>query len=137
MKNIIGVCLIALTGLSANAKIHSNISSAEGSKMQNHSVKDDKIRIGVGSSRFTVTLLDNESAKGFKDMFPLTIRMTDLNGNEKYYDSPKALPTNASSPNTIKAGDIMLYGSNTLVLFYKSFSTSYSYTRLGQVNDPS
>jgi hypothetical protein len=30
----------------------------------------------------------------------------------------------------------MLYGSSTLVLFYESFTTTYRYTKIGQVDDP-
>lgn len=94
-----------------------------------------KIKIKVGSQTFTATLLDNNSAKAFKEMLPLTINMVELNNNEKYYDLPNSLPTNSSNPGTIKNGDLMLYGSKTLVLFYKTFSTSYSYTKLGAVDD--
>lgn len=94
-----------------------------------------KIKIKVGSQTFTATLLDNNSAKAFKEMLPLTINMVELNSNEKYYDLPNNLPTNSSNPGTIKNGDLMLYGSKTLVLFYKTFSTSYSYTKLGSVDD--
>lgn len=94
-----------------------------------------KIKIKVGSQTFTATLLENNSAKAFKEMLPLTINMVELNNNEKYYDLPNSLPTNPTNPGTIKNGDLMLYGSKTLVLFYKTFSTSYSYTKLGAVDD--
>ena len=65
----------------------------------------------------------------------MTINMTELNGNEKYFDLPKSLSASPSNPGTIQNGDLMLYGSHTLVLFYKGFSTSYSYTRLGRVDN--
>ncbi|MDC6390245.1 cyclophilin-like fold protein [Maribacter sp. PR1] len=96
---------------------------------------NETITITVNSKTFTAILWDNSSAKAFKDMLPMTITMTDLNANEKYYDLPTKLPTKSSNPGTIHNGDLMLYGSNTLVLFYKSFSTSYSYTRLGSIDD--
>lgn len=94
-----------------------------------------KIIITVNTKAFTATLLDNNSAKAFKEMLPLTIHMIELNGNEKYFELPKSLPTNSSNPGTIKNGDLMLYGSKTLVLFYKTFLTSYNYTKLGSIND--
>lgn len=95
-----------------------------------------KIKIKVNSQIFTATLFDNNSAKSFREMLPMTINMIEFNGNEKYYNLPKSLPTNASNPGTIQNGDLMLYGSSTLVLFYKTFSTSYSYTKLGRIDDP-
>lgn len=119
------------------------ISSASSCNKEDENIKTEnntpmtngKIKITVNSQTFTAMLLDNNSAKAFKEMLPLTINMTELNGNEKYYDLPNSLPTNSSNPGTIKNGDLMLYGSKTLVLFYKTFSTSYSYTKLGSVDD--
>ena len=95
----------------------------------------NQMRIKIGSSTFTATLSDNATATAFKGMLPMTVKMSELNGNEKYFDLPVNLPTNASNPGTIQSGDLMIYGSNTLVLFYKTFSTSYGYTRLGRIND--
>lgn len=63
--------------------------------------------------------------------------MTELNGNEKYFDVSENLPANPSNPGKINSGDLLLYGSKTVVLFYKTFSTSYSYTKLGKIDNPS
>lgn len=54
-----------------------------------------KINIKVNSKTFSATLLDNNSAKAFREMLPMTINMKELNGNEKYYDLPENLPTNS------------------------------------------
>ena len=96
-----------------------------------------KLKITIGTNIFIATLYDNATAKAFKAKLPMTINMTELNGDEKYYDLPERLPTNASNPGILQTGDLMLFGSKTLVLFYKIFSTSYSYTRLGRIDSPS
>ncbi|MDE7293115.1 MAG: hypothetical protein K2N72_01690 [Oscillospiraceae bacterium] len=95
-----------------------------------------RIEILVGNETYTATLYDNETTRALTDMLPLTLDMSELNGNEKYYYLDTVLPTNASKPSGIKTGDLMLYGNSCLVLFYDSFSTSYTYTLLGRIDDP-
>ena len=68
-------------------------------------------------------------------MLPMTVNMTELNKNEKYFRFKNNLPVKSTNPETIQNGDLMIYGSNTLVLFYKNFSTPYSYTQLGRIAD--
>jgi hypothetical protein len=98
--------------------------------------EESRMWMTVGERRFAITLADNEAARAFAAMLPLTLGMPDLNGNEKHVTLPKALPANPSRPGTIRNGDLMLYGSDTLVLFYLTFNSSYSYTRVGRVDDP-
>ena len=102
------------------------------------SVQPEELRmwLTVGERRFAITLTDNAAARAFAAQLPLTLDMSELNGNEKHAELPKALPANASRPGTIRNGDLMLYGSTTLVVFYLTFDSSYSYTRLGGVDDP-
>jgi hypothetical protein len=95
-----------------------------------------KLRIRIGSDTFTATLFDNPTVTAFVARLPLTVSMAELNGNEKYYDLPQNLPTNAFNINTAQAGDLVLYNANTLVLFYETFSTSYRYTRMGRIDNP-
>ncbi len=90
----------------------------------------------VGERRFAITLANTEAARTFAAMLPLTIDMPDLNNNEKHATLPQALPTTTIRPGTIRNGDLMLYGSQTLVVFYLTFDSVYSYSRLGRVDDP-
>lgn len=94
------------------------------------------ITITVGCTSFAATLADNETARAFAAMLPMTIQMSELNGNEKYHYLSNSLPVSSYQPGTIHTGDLMLYGSTCVVLFYETFSSGYSYTRLGQVSNP-
>ena len=93
------------------------------------------ITLKIGTKTFAATLSDNEATRALRALFPLTVDMSELNGNEYYAYLDGSLPTKSKNPHNIKAGDIKLYGTNCLVVFYKSFSTSYSYTDLGAVDD--
>ena len=94
------------------------------------------IKISVNGQTFTATLDDSATARAFVEKFPLTADMKELNGNEKYFYLNADLPSNAARVGKISAGDLMLFGDNCLVIFYKSFSTGYSYTRLGRIENP-
>lgn len=107
------------------------------SNSNNDTPMNNQLKITVGTTSFTATLADNATAAAFKSRLPLTLNMSELNGNEKYYYLPESLPAAASNPGTIQAGDLMLYGSDCLVLFYETFRTSYSYTRIGRIDNPS
>ena len=121
--------IITSNGIACNGKVSQP-------KNSNDTLTSMKIKITIGTNSFTASLFNNAAATAFKAKFPLTIDMKELNGNEKYFDLPNSLPTNATNPGTIQTGDLMLYGSNTLVLFYKTFSISYNYTRLARIDNP-
>lgn len=98
--------------------------------------EETRMWMTVGERRFAITLANTAAAEAFAGQLPLTLDMAELNGNEKHADLPNALPTDATRPGTIRNGDLMLYGSATLAVFYETFRSSYSYTRLGWVDDP-
>ena len=89
----------------------------------------------IGERRFAITLNDDATARAFAAQLPLTLDMAELNGNEQHGELQKALPTDAGRPGTIRNGDLMLYGTTTLVIFYLTFDSSYAYTRVGRVDD--
>jgi hypothetical protein len=130
--------LLVLGGCEAGQQSTSGSPAVAAADVAPASVKPEESRMWmtVGERRFAITLADNVAARAFAAQLPLTLDMSELNGNEKHADLPKALPANASRPGTIRNGDLMLYGADTLVVFYSTFNSSYSYTRLGRVDDP-
>lgn len=107
-----------------------------GSKNEEEESMISKIVIKVGEREFTATLEETETAQTFAKLLPLEKNMVELNGNEKYYDLHQNLPSDPKQVGRIEAGDLMLFQNNFIVVFYKSHSTSYSYTRIGKIDDP-
>ena len=93
------------------------------------------ITLTIGDRTFTATMEQNSTAEAFRALLPLTLEMQELNGNEKYHYLSQALPTNRTEVGTIHAGDIMLYGDNCVVVFYETFTTSYSYSPIGHITN--
>ena len=79
----------------------------------------------VGSRKYEAVFYNNPAAEELVSKMPFEISMSELNGNEKYKYLDYSLPGNEQAVGQIQAGDIMLYGNDCLVVFYKSFQTSY------------
>ncbi len=90
-----------------------------------------KVKITAGGKSFTAELEDSETGKSFWGKLPLTLEMSELNGNEKYCYGV-SLPRKDLFYDTIAAGDLMLYSGNCVVLFYGA-AGGYSYTRIGKI----
>ena len=101
-------------------------------------IGEEQYYIKIKDSEYQFEFVNSETANQIKSKLPFTITMTNLNGNEVYYFfTGEEFTTNTQSVGTINMGDIYLYQSNCIVLFYKTFSTSYTYTQIGKVINPS
>ena len=94
---------------------------------------EDKYFIRINNVDYLFELKSTEAANQIKEKLPFTVKMTNLNGNEVYHKFDDSFKKNEKSVGTINTGDIHLYKSDTLVLFYKTFSTSYQYTEVGNL----
>lgn len=97
--------------------------------------KVEKMNLQIGNSSFTATLESNAAVDALVDMMreaPIVIEMSDYSGFEKVGSLGTSLPT-SNQQLTTQSGDIVLYNGNQIVIFYGS--NSWSYTRLGKIDD--
>ena len=140
---VIVVSVIVTTALMNNRKpdIDPNLNPANNpesltsSEPKTETTKMDKIYATINGEKLEIRLEDNSTVSALIKELPLEVSMSDLNSNEKYAYLDNSLPTNTYSPKHIEAGDVMLFGDNCFVVFYKSFDTSYSYTKIGHIDN--
>lgn len=104
-------------------------------KSEEEAMDSHTFYVSVGDTVFAATFAENVGAQALQEMLadgPVTISMSDYGGFEKVGALGQSLPT-SNSQTTTQAGDIVLYQGNQIVIFYGS--NSWSYTRLGKIND--
>lgn len=120
--------------------VESNESMVNGSENQEEAggeltVEQNTFYVTIEDKRFAATFADTSGAEALKEMLadgPITIDMSDYGGFEKVGPLEQSLPT-SNVQTTTQAGDIVLYQGDQIVIFYGS--NSWSYTRLGKIND--
>ena len=117
--------------------IFTGCSSKELEKTNSNNVVEviTSVKVTIDDKEYVVKLEDNKTAQSFVNILPKEFNMNELNGNEKYVYLDNSLPTDSYIPKQINKGDVMLYGDNCLVIFYQSFDTSYSYTKIGHIDN--
>ncbi len=95
----------------------------------------NNLKIKIEDKEYIINLEENETVNEFIKLLPIELNMNELNNNEKYAYLTNTLKTNSYNPKHINSGDVMLYGNNCLVIFYKSFDTTYSYTKIGHIDN--
>ena len=118
-------------------EIRINEADTAETEMQNHTEENKvaNMNVQVGDMVFSTTLEENEAVSALVEMMresPVVVRMSDYSGFEKVGPLGTSLPVN-NSQTTTQVGDIVLYNGNQIVIFYGS--NSWSYTRLGHIDD--
>ena len=91
------------------------------------------IELKIDSQIVDVYWADNDSVKALKELAKdgLTINMSEYGGFEQTGLIGKTIPSNDTRIDVVP-GDIVLYNSNQISIFYNN--SSWSYTKLGHIN---
>ncbi|ORX49605.1 hypothetical protein BCR36DRAFT_583691 [Piromyces finnis] len=85
---------------------------------------------------FKCTFEINETTKELVKRFPLSMNMVDLNGTEKYHTLKESLPVRIQPVDKVRYGDILLFQSRYLAVFYDTFDPVKQYSIIGKIDNP-
>jgi hypothetical protein len=96
-----------------------------------------RCRCRFGEQSFTVTLLENPSARDFAAMLPLELEIEDYSTNEKIAHLPRKLTEEGSGPfSNEAAGDLCYFAPwGNLAFFHSGYRYSSGLIRLGRLDD--
>ena len=97
--------------------------------------EEETMKMTIGDVQVNVAWENNDSVRALMDLCrekPLVVEMSMYGGFEQVGGLGKRLPSN-DTYTTTSSGDIVLYSSNQIVVFYGS--NSWEYTRLGHITD--
>jgi hypothetical protein len=112
------------------------ISEAQTVKSGKEQADSMKIRLKVGDTVLTASLIDSATTRDFISLLPLTLTLEDYAGTEKISNLPKRLSTeNAPSGSDPSVGDIAYYTPwGNLAIFYRDFGYSRGLVILGKID---
>ena len=96
---------------------------------------DYKMNITIDGQTKSVTLVDNAATKALIEKLqqgPVTVNLNSSGGFEIWGALGFSLPT-SNQQITAQPGDVILYNGSNICIFYGS--NSWSYTRLGKIDD--
>lgn len=139
ITTLVLMCTLVSCGRStANSTTEPSQPTTQESNTTTQTNEDDELMnktltLKIGNNEVSVNWLDNDSVTALKELAKdgLTINMSKYGGFEQVGSIGTTI-TSADSRITTNPGDIVLYSSNQIVIFYDS--NTWSYTKLGHIN---
>ena len=99
-------------------------------------IEENVMKININNEEYVINVENETLMEELFNSLPETFTMTELNGNEKYYYlSSNMKNANSVTVGQVQKGDVMLFGSDCLVIFYDSFETEFKYTKIGHIDN--
>lgn len=131
MKRLIMALLMSTLLLSGCINNKSNKDNQSEDEITDNIPEEEIMKLEIDKNVLDVTWNDNASVTALNEIKPLTINMHLYGGFEQVGSIGKSIVSDDKKITT-KPGDIVLYSSNQIVVFFAT--NTWSYTKLGHIN---